>query len=41
MVIIGRVHVQIIYGVLPFVRVGWPGHPSRKEDSTINLEYPA
>lgn len=38
---IGHVHVQIIYGLLLFVRVGWPDHPSRKEVSTINLDYPA
>ena len=36
---IGHVHVQIIYGLL--FRVGCPDHPSRKEVSTINLDYPA
>ena len=39
---IGHVHVQIIYGLLFRVfRVGCPDLPSRKEVSTINLDYPA
>ena len=40
MVMIGQEPVDNLDIHIPFV-IGWPDHPSRKEVSTINLDYPA
>ena len=41
MVMIGQEPVDNLDIHIPLVRVGWPDHLSRKEVSTINLDYPA